>query len=223
MKTSQLRKMLKPYAPLEERLNVQSHFAGIVLSVVAFVLLMMKAYQYQSWEVTISFFIFGCTMLVLYVASTIYHSSINPRKRYRYKIFDHIAIFLFIAGTYTPYAMVTLKDNGGDFILGIVWGIALVGTVLKVFFTGRFKIISTLLYVGMGWIIVFSFQNLADNLGENGIFWLLAGGAAYTIGALCYSIKKLHFNHALFHVFVLLGSLCHFISIYLYVQPRISI
>lgn len=215
--------MLKPYAPLEERLNIRSHFAGILLSVVALILLMIKASHYQDWRVWISFFVFGFTMIVLYTASTVYHASTKPRNRYRYKIFDHIVIFIFIAGSYTPYAMVTLKDQGGNLILLTVWGIALLGTILKVFFTGRFKILSTLLYVGMGWIIVFSFDNLSKNLGEQGVFWLLAGGAAYTIGALCYSIKKLHFNHAIFHFFVLIGTLCHFLSIYLYVQPRISI
>jgi hemolysin III len=141
------------------------------------------------------------------------------RLRYRLKIFDHIAIFVLIAATYTPFALVTLEGTVGWIIFAVAWGIALAGTVLKIFFTGRYKTLSTIMYVGMGWIIIFAIKPLLENFSTEGLLWLLGGGVAYTIGAILYSISKINYNHAWFHIFVLLGSLCHFIAIYLYVKP----
>lgn len=209
--------VMKMYSEFEEKLNIRSHAIGIVLSIIALFFLIQKAGRYQDPLQFISFIVFGFSMLSLYIASTTYHSATDLEKRFKLKIFDHISIFIFIAGSYTPYALVTLQGKIGWIVLGVVWGVALFGSILKIFFTGRFKLLSTLLYVAMGWIVVFSYKTLAQNLSEDGLFWLLAGGAAYTIGAIFYSIGRLKFNHAIFHVFVLLGSLCHFISIYFYV------
>ena len=209
--------VMKMYSEFEEKLNIGSHAIGIVLSVIALFFLIQKAGRYQDPLQSISFIVFGLSMLSLYIASTTYHSATDLEKRFKLKIFDHISIFIFIAGSYTPYALVTLQGKIGWIVLGVVWGVALFGSIVKIFFTGRFKLLSTLLYVTMGWIVVFSYKTLAQNLSEDGLFWLLAGGAAYTIGAIFYSIGRLKFNHAIFHVFVLLGSLCHFISIYFYV------
>src|SRR5690606_38805789 len=125
-----------------------------------------------------------------------------------------IAIFILIAGTYTPFALVTLEGKTGWIILGVVWAIAIFGTILKLFFTGRFKVLSTLLYVGMGWVIIFAIKALNQNLSIEGLWWLMGGGLAYTLGAVLYSISRIKFNHAIFHFFVLLGSYCHFIAIY---------
>ncbi|MBE9564977.1 MAG: hemolysin III family protein, partial [Proteobacteria bacterium] len=119
-----------------------------------------------------------------------------------------------------PFTLVTLSGVAGWTIFGVSWGMATVGIILKIFFTGKYDLISTLMYVFMGWIIVFAFEPLVNNLSEEGLFWLVAGGVSYTVGAILYSIGKIKFNHAIFHMFVLLGSICHFISVYFYVLPQ---
>ena len=205
------------YTPREEFLNVLSHGAGLVLSVVGLFLLIVKALEFGNGKLLLSFLIFGSSLILLYLASTLYHSTKDLRKRFSFKVFDHIAIFILIAGTYTPFALVTLQGRTGWIILAVVWAIALLGTILKLFFTGRFKIFSTLLYVGMGWVIIFAIKPLMANLSPQGLQWLLGGGFAYTIGAVLYSISKLNYNHAIFHFFVLLGSYCHFMAIYCHV------
>lgn len=207
------------YSPGEELLNIISHAAGLVLSVYGFLLLILKAIAHDSGRLMLSFVIFGSSLVLLYAASTLYHSTRSLRKRFFYKIFDHIAIFILIAGTYTPFALVTLRGRTGWIILGVVWIIAFLGAGLKLFFTGKFKVLSTLLYVAMGWVIIFAIEPLMENLSSQGLWWLLSGGLAYTLGAVFYSIGKIKFNHAVFHFFVLLGSYCHFMAIYKYVLP----
>ncbi len=207
------------YSVLEEQLNIWSHFAGIIFSVVALVLLLVKAFQMDHVWTYISFPIYGASMLTLYLASTLYHSAKKPKIRYHLNILDHASIFLFIAGSYTPFVLVTLNGKEGWIIFSIVWSIALIGMILKIFFTGKYNILSTVMYVLMGWIIVFSFGSLMDRLSFNGLAWLISGGIAYTVGAVFYSINKLKLNHSIFHFFVLAGSFCHFISIYGYVNP----
>lgn len=217
-------KMKKPedlifYSAVEERWNVLTHGLGFALGVVAFFLLLDRAGNYDSLKMTLGFGIFGLGLILLYAASTFYHSATNPRWRHKLNIFDHIAIFVLIAATYTPFCLVTLEGTTGWIILGVSWGIALVGTNLKIFFTGKYQILSTLMYVGMGWIIVFAIQPLMANLSEAGLWWLLAGGLSYTLGAVMYNLKKIRFNHTIFHLFVLGGSFCHFMSIYNHVHP----
>lgn len=207
------------YSPREERLNVWSHFIGIILSVVALVMLLLKASEKGDIWGYVSFTVYGLSMLTLYLASTLYHSSRKPKLRYFLNIFDHAAIYLFIAGSYTPFVLLTLKGTQGWVIFAIVWSIAIVGVLFKLFFTGRFNLLSTVLYVLMGWIIVFSLKSLSQNLAWSGLVWLFAGGLAYTLGAVFYSISRLKLNHFIFHFFVLVGSFCHFISIYGYVMP----
>jgi hemolysin III len=163
--------------------------------------------------------IFGASLIALYAASTFYHSAKDPKLRSRLRVFDHATIYILIAGTYTPFTLVTLNGPVGWIIFGASWGMALTGITLKLFFTGKYDGLSTLMYVFMGWIIVFAIKPLTDNLSAEGMFWLFAGGVAYTTGAILYSIKKMKFNHAIFHMFVLLGSLCHFIAVYFYVLP----
>lgn len=210
---------IKFYSPKEELFNIITHAAGLILSVAGLVLLVVRGLEFNSKKIVLSFVIFGISLILLYAASTLYHSTRDLRKRYFLKIFDHVAIFILIAGTYTPFAMVTLQGTTGWIILGVVWGIALMGTVLKLFFTGRFKILSTLLYVGMGWVIIFAIEPLMENLSVAGLWWLLGGGLSYTLGAVLYSISRIPYNHAIFHLFVLLGSYCHFIAIYNHVVP----
>ena len=152
-----------------------------------------------------------------FIISTLYHASKEPQKRFKLKVFDHAAIYVLIAGSYTPFTLVSLNGETGWLIFSMVWVMAFTGIILKLFFTGKFKIVSTAMYVLMGWLIVFYFQDLTASLHEKGVFYLILGGVLYTIGAILYSIKKIKFNHAIFHFFVLAGSFCHFLSIYLYV------
>jgi len=205
------------YSPTEEKLNIWSHAFGIFLSIIALVLLIIKAVQQDNIWMLISFPIFGVSLILLYLASTLYHASKEPQKRFKLKVFDHTAIYVLIAGSYTPFTLVSLNGETGWLIFSMVWVMAFTGIILKLFFTGRFKVVSTAMYVLMGWLIVFYFQDLTASLHEKGVFYLILGGVLYTIGAILYSIKKIKFNHAIFHFFVLAGSFCHFLSIYLYV------
>jgi len=205
------------YSSTEEKLNIWSHAFGIFLSIIALVLLILKAVQQDNIWMMISFPIFGVSLILLYLASTLYHASKEPQKRFKLKVFDHAAIYVLIAGSYTPFTLVSLNGETGWLIFSMVWVMAFTGIILKLFFTGRFKVISTAMYVLMGWLIVFYFQDLTASLHEKGVFYLILGGVLYTIGAILYSIKKIKFNHAIFHFFVLAGSFCHFLSIYLYV------
>lgn len=205
------------YSPTEEKLNIWSHAFGIFLSIIALVLLIIKAVQQDNIWMMISFPIFGVSLILLYLASTLYHASKEPQKRFKLKVFDHAAIYVLIAGSYTPFTLVSLNGETGWLIFSMVWVMAFTGIILKLFFTGKFKIVSTSMYVLMGWLIVFYFQDLTAHLHEKGVFYLILGGVLYTIGAILYSIKKIKFNHAIFHFFVLAGSFCHFLSIYLYV------
>jgi hemolysin III len=210
---------LKHYSPLEEKTNIISHAIGLVLSLVGLLLLLVRASLYgNAWHV-VSAGVFGASLISLFAASTFYHSAKDPKLRSRLRIIDHATIYVLIAGTYTPFTLVTLHGSTGWMIFTASWGMALVGITLKLFFTGKYNVISTLMYVFMGWIIVFAIIPLINNLSTQGLAWLLAGGVAYTTGAILYSIKQIKFNHAIFHMFVLLGGFCHFVSIYFYVLP----
>ena len=207
------------YTPVEEKINVTSHAIGFVLSVVAMVLMLLKAGLYGDILHIASVAIFGLSLISLYAASTLYHGTKDPIPRSRLRIFDHATIYILIAGTYTPLTLITLKGTTGWLIFGVSWGMAIAGVTLKLFFTGKYGVLSTLMYVLMGWIIVFAITPLVNSLSSQGLYWLFAGGVAYTTGAIIYSIKSIKFNHAIFHMFVLLGSFCHFVSIYFSVLP----
>ncbi len=207
------------YPPREEKINIISHALGLLLSIIGFVLLVIHASVHGNvWHI-VSFAIFGASLISLYAASTFYHSAKNPLVRRRLRIFDHATIYVLIAGTYTPFTLVTLNGTTGWVIFGISWGLALSGIILKLFFTGKFNLASTLMYVFMGWVIIFAIKPLIHNLSADGLFWLIAGGVSYTTGAVIYSIERIKFNHAIFHLFVLLGSFSHFMSVYFYVLP----
>ena len=210
---------IKHYSPGEEKTNIISHAIGLALSIVALVLLVMRASLHGDMLQLVSVSIFGLSLIALYTASTVYHSTKDPGLRARRRIIDHATIYVLIAGTYTPLTLIALGGSIGWAIFAAAWAMAATGISLKVFFTGRFDLVSTLMYVFMGWIIVFAIKPLMDNMSSEGLFWLFAGGVAYTTGAVIYSIKKIPFNHAIFHLFVLLGSFCHFVSVYFYVLP----
>ena len=179
------------YSPKEEIINIVLHGFDIILSSVASALLVHKTILSENnWKI-ISFSVFGTSMMILYAASTLYHREKNESLRKKLKVFDHAAIYVLIAGTYTPFTLVSLHGPKGWWIFSISWIFACIGIGLKLFFTGRFTIISTLMYVFMGWMIVFAIRPLIATLPSEGLYLLVAGGVAYTIGAVLYAIKKI--------------------------------
>jgi len=205
------------YSLKEEKVNIISHGLGLILSIPAALILVIYASLYGTiWHI-VSFSIYGSSLVVLYLASTSYHASKDSVLRKKLNVFDHAAIYFLIAGTYTPFLMVTLRGNWGWSLFGVVWGLAIIGIFLKIFFSARYKFISALAYVLLGWIIVIAFKPLTENLETAGLWWLVAGGLSYTLGAILYVFKKIPFNHGIFHVFVLIGSFTHWIAVFYYV------
>ena len=200
---------------MEERLNALSHGLGAVLGVVGLILLLVNCNS-TSLEI-FSVMVYGVSIIILFLASSLYHSVTDEKKKHYFRIVDHISIYLLIAGTYTPVTLITLIDSRGWLLFGLVWGIALIGTILKLFFTGRFEMFSTLLYLVMGWLIVFDFSYLAEHLATNGLLFLFSGGLFYTLGIVFYAIHKIPYNHVIWHLFVLAGAISHFFMIFLYV------
>jgi len=208
------------YSPAEEMVNIVSHAVGALLSTLALVLLILRATQESGIKPLVSFTVFGSSLVLLYATSTLYHCCKNPVLRRKLRIFDHVTILVLIAGTYTPFSLITLQGRVGWLIFAVSWGLALAGTGLKLFYTGRYKVVSTRLYVLMGWLVIFIFSPLKNSLPAAGLMWLLSGGILYSTGAILYSIRKIPFNHAIFHCLVLAGSACHFVSVYYYVLPE---
>ena len=204
---------------MEEMMNAITHGIGTVLAVAGLILLTVFAYLYGDiWHI-VSFSIYGTTLVLLYLASTLYHSFTDERRKHVFKILDHSAIYLLIAGTYTPFTLVPLHGVLGWSVFGLVWGLAVLGIVLKVFFVGRFKVISTLCYILMGWFIVIAIKPLIATVAPPGIMWLIIGGLFYTLGSIFYLWKKIPYNHAIWHLFVLAGSISHFVAVFFYVLP----
>ena len=207
------------YSLSEEIFNSITHGVGALISIAALVLLIVFSSIYGSASHIISCTIFGFTLVLLYTASTLYHSFQKPTLKHVFKILDHSCIYLLIAGTYTPFLLVTIRGALGWCMFALVWSLTVIGVLFKVFFVHRFKIISTIAYILMGWIIIFAIKPLFQALPEGGIFWLICGGLAYTLGTIFYSWKRLPFNHAIWHLFVLAGSVCHFFAVLFYVIP----
>jgi hemolysin III len=206
----------KLYTDQEERLNILTHGFGLIMSIIGSVVLLIKAFNLHSPKIFIAFLIYGIGVTTMFLASTLYHSASSPKKRKNLNVFDHSAIYLTIAGSYTPISLLTLPPVWGIPVLIAVWLIGSTGIILKFFFIGTFPKLSTVMYVLMGWVIVIAIKPLINSMETAGLIWLLAGGLAYTFGALFYQIKGLKFNHAIFHVFVLIGAVCHYIVIYGY-------
>ncbi|MDO6472310.1 hemolysin III family protein [Maribacter sp. 1_MG-2023] len=198
----------------EEKFNTISHGIGALIAIVGMVLL-FQGNNHKSEYATLGIVIYSLSLISMLSISTIYHAVDNKVWKLRMRILDHINIYYLIAGTYTPVALITLINGNGWLIFFAVWGIASVGTILKLFFTGKFEIISLLLYLVMGWLIVFDFQNLVDNTSELGIQLLMLGGAFYTIGIIFYTVRRIPYNHFIWHLFVLAGAICHWFFIYL--------
>jgi hemolysin III len=198
----------------EELINAITHGIGFILSIVALVVLVKTGIKYGDVWYVVSFSIYGASLIILYLASTLYHSVPKGKIKDIFKIFDHSAIYVLIAGSYTPIALLVLKGKIGLIFLITVWSIALVGIVFKLFFSKRFKMFSTIMYLAMGWLIVFAIKPLINNLNFTSTVFLVAGGLVYSVGTIFYLWKNLKFNHAIWHLFVLGGSVCHFFAVY---------
>ncbi|MFS0781608.1 PAQR family membrane homeostasis protein TrhA [Bacillus sp. 1P06AnD] len=207
------------YTKKEEIVNAVTHGIGVLLSITALVFLIMNAVKEgTAWHV-VSFTIYGVSMLLLYLSSTLVHSFPEGKAKDIFEIFDHSAIYIFIAGTYTPFMLVVINGPLGWTLLSIVWGIALVGIVFKSFFVKKFMMLSTILYVAMGWLIVIAWGPLTATLPAAGITLLVCGGLLYTVGAVFYVWRGFLFHHAVWHLFVLAGSVAHFFAVLFYVTP----
>lgn len=200
----------------EERLNAWSHGFGAALGIAGLILLIVFLKQETPYAL-FSVIVYGISIIILFLASTLYHAVSGEQRKHYFRIVDHISIYLLIAGTYTPVLIIMLPDSLGWELFWTVWGIAAFGVILKLFFTGKFELFSTLLYLVMGWLIVFDFSTLADRMANNGLLLLFAGGLFYTVGIVFYAIEKIPYNHVIWHFFVLGGAICHFFMVYFFV------
>ncbi len=208
------------YPRSEEIANRVTHGVGVLLGVAGLVLMVVASVRHgDAWHV-VSTAIFGTTLVLLYTASTAYHSVEREKTRLLLRKFDHAAIFLLIAGTYTPFVLVTLRGVWGWSLFGVVWGLAVVGVIMKFWFAGRFRVISTLIYIAMGWLVMIAIKPLMAALSADGLKLLVAGGLCYTGGAVFYLWKRLPYHHAIWHLFVLAGSICHWAAVYFHVVPH---
>ena len=204
---------------LEEILNSVTHGAGALVSLAGLVFLINYSSMYGQASHIASCTVFGISLVLLYTASTLYHSFQKPNIKHILKILDHSCIYVLIAGTYTPFMIVIVRGALGWTLFTIVWSLTISGIIFKAFFVNRFKIVSTLAYILMGWLIIFAIKPLFQTLPGSGIAWLVAGGLSYTLGTIFYAWKKLPFNHAIWHLFVLAGSACHFMAVLFYIVP----
>ena len=210
---------IRAYHYREELLNSITHGTGVLLSIAALALLIVFSSIYGDRGHVVSCTIFGITLILLYTASTLYHSFRKPKIKNVLKIIDHSCIYLLIAGTYTPFLLVSLRGILGWTMFAVIWFLAIIGVVFKIYFVHRFKIISTIAYLLMGWLVVFAIKPLFGSMPTGGIVFLFAGGLAYSLGVIFYVWKTLPFNHAIWHMFILAGSACHFFAVLFYVLP----
>lgn len=198
---------------LEELLNALTHGAGAVVALAGAAVLITLASIYADRWAVIGASVYGASLLLLYVASTLYHAVSHVKIKARLKIFDHCMIYVLIAGTYTPFTLTSLRGPWGWTLFGLIWGLALAGIVFKLFYTGRFQWLSTGIYLAMGWLVVIAIEPLMKALPQGAFAWLMAGGIAYTLGTVFYMSRRLPYAHAIWHGFVLAGSVCHFAAV----------
>lgn len=204
-----------------EKLNSITHLVGTALSLIGLGALLTVSIEHRDPWMISSFAIFGLTLVLLYSMSTLYHSFYPPKLKKVFQKMDHVSIYLLIAGSYTPYMLVSLRDGAGPLMLALVWGLAALGIALDVFSTRRIEILQLSIYLSMGWVAILQYANLGQALSSIGLMWLTAGGIAYTLGIIFYvldHLNKLKHAHGIWHLFVLVGSICHFISVLGYVR-----
>lgn len=207
----------KKYLVRSEVLNAVTHGIGVLLSIAGLVLLLMKGSQNGSTIEMISYIIYGASLILLYLCSTLYHSLSFTRVRRLFKIFDHSSIYVLIAGTYTPYCLVTIGGTLGWVMFGIIWSIAIAGIIFKSVAIDKLPNVSTVIYIAMGLLCLVTFNPLYEGLGAQGLSLLVAGGAAYIIGTIFYSLRNVKYMHVVWHLFVMLGTGLMFLSILFYV------
>ncbi|KPA09873.1 hemolysin III [Candidatus Magnetomorum sp. HK-1] len=200
----------------EEIANSIIHGIGAALSIAGLVLLIVFASTYGYALKVVSFSIFGTTLFVLYMSSTLYHSFTSPKVKYVFRIMDHVSIYLLIAGTYTPVVLVGIRGAWGWTLFGIIWGMAVLGIVFKICFMGRFSVVSSIFYLLMGWMVIIAIKPMISTLPTGFLVWLVIGGLSYTIGIIFFAIDKIPFNHVIWHFFVIGGSISHFFGMIFY-------
>lgn len=198
--------------------NAITHGVGAAIALVGAIYLIAVSARGNAWLV-VSCSIFGTTLVLVYLCSTLYHSLVRTRARHVFHVLDHSAIYLLIAGTYTPFMLVSMRGAAGWTLLSVVWSLAVAGVVFKSLAIGRFPAASATVYVLMGWCVIFAVRPLLHAISWHGMAWLVAGGLAYTLGVVFFANDRLRFFHALWHVFVLAGSVAHYIAVLLYVVP----
>ncbi|HOZ46481.1 MAG TPA: hemolysin III family protein [Candidatus Hydrogenedentes bacterium] len=207
------------YSVGEEIANTVTHGVGAGLAIAALVILVVFASRKgDPWRI-VSFSIYGATLVMLYMASTLYHAFPWPKVKEHLRRVDHASIYLLIAGTYTPCTLVCMRNSWGWTLFGIIWGLALIGVVYKAFFIRHFEGLTVVLYVAMGWLVVIALKPILAAVPLGGLLWLLGGGLCYTFGVIFYAWDRLPFNHAVWHLFVLAGSILHFFSLLLFILP----
>jgi hemolysin III len=197
----------------EEVASALTHGLGVILSIGGGAVLITLAAVFGGAREIVSVAVFAAALILLYSASTLYHAARQPSIKNRLKILDHCAIFLMIAATYTPFTIAAMRGGWGWSLFGIIWGLAIFGIVFKLFFTGRFRYLSTATYIGMGWLVIVAFVPLSQALTPVALTWLILGGVLYTAGTLFYHFERLPYSHAIWHLFVLGGSICHFSAV----------
>jgi hemolysin III len=198
----------------EEMANILTHGLGAALALAGgAVLVLFAALHGDRWQLA-GAVAFATSMLALYLASTLYHAARDPLARARLKVVDHCAIYLLIAGTYTPFTLVALRGPLGWTLFAAIWGLALAGVAFKLFFTGRLRLLSTAIYVAMGWLVLVAWKPVLAALDEWTFGWLLAGGVCYTLGTVFYHRPSLRYSHAVWHLFVVAGSVCHYVAVF---------
>ncbi|WP_271784401.1 PAQR family membrane homeostasis protein TrhA [Aquimarina algiphila] len=207
---------MKIQSQIEERWNWITHGVGFILSIIGFFIL-LNSNSNKTLYSTFVIIIYTSSLLILYFASTAYHYTSDATLKRKFRVLDHISIYLLISGTYSPVTLISLIDSKGISLFIIVWSLAVIGTILKIFFTGRFDVLSVILYLIMGWLIILDIDTLSNVVGDEGITYLMLGGAAYTIGIVFYALKQIPFGHVIWHLFVLAGSIFHYMFILRYV------
>ena len=196
-----------------ELANSLTHGLGCLLSIIGFFfLLQIPLAEGNSWKL-LAFGVYGLSLITLYSASTLYHSFQNKRLKHIFHVMDHCAIYLLIAGSYTPFTLIPLHGFWGWTLFGIIWTLATIGIIFKILFIHRFRILSTIIYMVMGWLVLIAAEPLSANLSIQGIYWLITGGISYTIGVFFFVLDRIPFFHAIWHLFVIGGSVCHYFAI----------
>ncbi len=210
------------YTRREEYANIATHGLGVALSIAALVVMVVYAARHGDPYHIVSVSIFGATLILLYLGSTLYHTVTGPKTKHVFRLIDHSCIYLLIAGSYTPFTLVSLRGDWGWTLFGVTWGLALAGIVFKVFFAKRFSLLATMTYIGLGWLVVVAAVPVMNHVPTGGLVLLAAGGFMYTFGVIFYLWERIPYHHAIWHVMVMAGSFLHFLAVYYFVLPPLN-